>query len=460
MADDVSLETINFAEAFFTHNLTQWTGTPQPKFLFFARFVTTDSTDTKAITTAIKVVDRPKFQMDTHVLNQYNKRRIIQTHQGHSEIHMTIHDIADHRVHDFFQKYWVFYYSQGNYTKETQKTMWSYDKTIDKMLDNGMGYYPASSNNKAFLDHIEIYWMYGGKYNRWDLVNPIIKDYSPDGFDWHAMVETNEISLTIEYEGVLFSKINQDITGNGGGGGDQDPATPPTASGDTAKLAGFDLVADVQNSDGASKSGDGWEGIETVSMRPASISGQKARQQPVQKSNVRQVTKEKPEILRQAQGLGKSPPIIQSVKPQSADDGTVTATDPSTMFTASTVSPVANPYSSDVSSGALDIGPVTFGIVPDNTVKAASNISGSMLDVVGGSIGGSDYGRSLAASLLYYPNANSTNGQTVIRSQNGISFSNNALGVLNVSRDPGAQLGKKLSASSSKPNGVIDWTNL
>ena len=450
---DFSIDSISFAESIFGTNTNNWVNISHPKFLFFAKFITTDNTDTRPVTVAIKSVDRPKFSFQTQHLNQYNKRRIVQTHLEHGEIRMVIHDIVDHRIHDFFQKYWEYYFYQGQYSHDaSNKSKWAYDISLND-FKGPMGYKVQTNGNDAFLDSIQIYSLYGGKYNRWDLVNPKIKDYSPDGYDHHAMVETNEISLTIDYEGVLFSKVNERLepgadSQSGPGGGILTESGMDLADKDInlADDGNWGQNLQLPTADSNVTALSSIRAKQEASYKPASISNIRTRYQP----------EDKPEIIKQVQKISSKTPkkiIPKQAAPQSVSDGMAfQAAEPNMIYSsASSSAPITNPYTTET-----DIGPVTFGKIPSGNVTKAKNLSGSTLDIMTGKIGGSAYAKTLATSLLYYPNT----GQSIIKTKNGISFSDTALGILNVSKNSGVQLGHKLTPSPSSSVGVIDWTNL
>ena len=87
-------------------------GTPRHKFQFFvninfnladqnvANFVNAflDANDRFLVTQAVKNVTMPSMQIETEVLNQYNKKRISQKRINYTPVSMTFHDTVEGRM--------------------------------------------------------------------------------------------------------------------------------------------------------------------------------------------------------------------------------------------------------------------------------------------------------------------------------------------------------------------------
>jgi hypothetical protein len=70
---------------------------------------------------------------------------------------------------------------------------------------SGWGFQPpiGNPNSSYFFSHIEIYYIYGKTYSRYDIVNPKIKTFSPNSMSYE---DSNgaEISMTFDYEGIVY----------------------------------------------------------------------------------------------------------------------------------------------------------------------------------------------------------------------------------------------------------------
>jgi hypothetical protein len=220
------------------------TTVPKPKFLFFVKFyqksafsalsgtVQTPSgisiTNTCNITTSLeemgfvaKMVDKPKVRFQTEVLNQYNKKRLIQTKHEFQPITMKFHDTVDNRIFQMFQAYYKFYYGDAwntsvmNWQNDVvapnfvygsglgANTPWGYNPPTDSLI---------TSTNSYFFDRIEIYQIFNGMYDLFTLVNPKIESFDPDEMNYEDGKGISEITMTIQYEGMILNVTNQSIT--------------------------------------------------------------------------------------------------------------------------------------------------------------------------------------------------------------------------------------------------------
>lgn len=213
MVRDGRMATINYGT-----NLTRLNFIPAAKFLFFVRFVRpmgsgytlrgmSSPTDTSldwsgGLGFTMKRIDRPGMSFQTQVLNQYNKKRVIQTKVEYEPISVTFYDTYDLRIHEMFQQYFRYYYGDGSKTIYD----WSYDVTNRDFRSAPWGFSPnqiANPNDGNFFSHIEIYTFGNGSYTRTDLINPKITKFNPSDLSYEEGLVTQEITMSIEYEGLV-----------------------------------------------------------------------------------------------------------------------------------------------------------------------------------------------------------------------------------------------------------------
>jgi hypothetical protein len=183
-----------------------------------------------------KMVDKPKVRFQTEVLNQYNKKRLIQTKHEFQPITMKFHDTVDNRIFQMFQAYYKFYYGDAYCT---QTTSWQNDVVSQQWQGTGAfnigagvanallglsgngqwGYNPPdnsftsiSTPNSYFYDRIEIYQLFNGLYDMFTLVNPKIVSFDPDDMNVEDGRGTSEITITFQYEGMILNVTNQPIS--------------------------------------------------------------------------------------------------------------------------------------------------------------------------------------------------------------------------------------------------------
>ena len=96
------------------------TGIPRSKHAFIVEFFTTKTTGKKAwrkmldgLSLIVQTCDLPSFQFDTQTLNQYNRKRIIQTKVNWQPINIKFFDTRDNKFQDVMEEYFAWYYKDG-----------------------------------------------------------------------------------------------------------------------------------------------------------------------------------------------------------------------------------------------------------------------------------------------------------------------------------------------------------
>ena len=215
----ILLRDSHLAEVNFTLNNPQFTSIPRIKYMFYVRFVRNSIQNSSnnstvgsnidwnnGISFTVKNIDRPKISYDIQTLNQYNKKRLIQTHVDYQAISIKFHDTVDNTALLMFQEYFSYYYGD---TRNTTTTAWRADQTIGTFVDDAgaWGFSPPIGQNASqtyFFDHLEVYEVYGGNYSQYNLVNPKIISFEPDNLDYANSNTSAEISISLLYEGIIY----------------------------------------------------------------------------------------------------------------------------------------------------------------------------------------------------------------------------------------------------------------
>ena len=70
--------------------------------------------DTSTIGLLVKTIDLPKFKLDTEVLNQYNRKRVIQKKIQYDPISVKFHDDGGDLIRTMWYNYYSYYYKDPN----------------------------------------------------------------------------------------------------------------------------------------------------------------------------------------------------------------------------------------------------------------------------------------------------------------------------------------------------------
>lgn len=205
-----------------------WDGVPKPKFLFYVRFMRSQGTGgtgagtstvdwSKGLGLVVKNVDRPKVAFDVQTLNQYNKKRVVQSRVEYAPVSIKFHDTVDNKVFNMFEEYFRFYYGDP---RATSDVAWQWDQYAQQLKTPGSGNWgfnpPAVDPNFSyFFSRMEIYQLFGGKFARFDLINPKIVSFDPDELDYSNGSLGHEITMNLAFEGIVYQGNNQDLSGNG-----------------------------------------------------------------------------------------------------------------------------------------------------------------------------------------------------------------------------------------------------
>jgi hypothetical protein len=190
------------------------TAPPRPKFLFLVRFVRgVGSGGVKwqdGITFAVRRIDRPSISPQMQVMNQYNKKRLVQTGFKYEPVNIEFHDTLDAVLNSMWQEYSSWYF--GDFRVSNQNS-WRYDVTMPDFKNSGPGFGftlppgpttgPSVLESSQFFERVECYQLYGRNFTRFDLVNPKIAKYDPDDMSYDAVTESHGIRMTLEYEAMV-----------------------------------------------------------------------------------------------------------------------------------------------------------------------------------------------------------------------------------------------------------------
>jgi len=211
---------------------------PRNKFLFHSYFnINTEQVpflanafadlDLMQIGLMIKTIQLPKFTLETETLNQYNRKRVIQKKINYGPLTMTFHDDSENVVRNMWYNYYAYYYKDPSQTylspRATNGSMGQLQSQAGFAYNardiydnnrpvNDWGYvgesYSDSGNSPsgkpAFFRDITVYGLSQHKWVSYVLVNPLIKSWDHDTYNYSEGAGTMQNSMTIEYETVKY----------------------------------------------------------------------------------------------------------------------------------------------------------------------------------------------------------------------------------------------------------------
>ena len=219
---------------------------PKFKYLFYVRFGLNTvgipalnqifpSSSNSELGLMVKSADLPSYQFDVDTMNQYNRKRLVQTKINYQPATIIFHDDGSDLVRNMWYNYFSYYYkdpshkyqnvpaqsgtpgdiggltqsradynSRDTYIAERNQNDWGF---VGESYEDATGGVPSGGKPRFFND-ITIYSFNQHKFSQYTLINPIISDWKHDTHDYGEGTGIMEHSMTIQYETVKYYSGN------------------------------------------------------------------------------------------------------------------------------------------------------------------------------------------------------------------------------------------------------------
>lgn len=182
---------------------------PKQKFLYHVAFNINEaalkSIDLKErhkneINMLVKSTDLPNFKITTETLNQYNRKKNVQTTHKYNEINIKFHDDNMGLVNQLWQNYYSYYYADSNAAQNAG----TYNRTATRNFDYVTSNFGLDNGSTLpFFNYITIYQMARHEYVSYKLINPIITSWNHNNLDY-SQNTGHDNSVTLAYEAVAY----------------------------------------------------------------------------------------------------------------------------------------------------------------------------------------------------------------------------------------------------------------
>jgi len=185
---------------------------------------------------AVKSVKLPSYTFDTHTMNQYNRKRIIQTKIKYDPIDINFHDDNGNLIRNMWYNYYTYYYKDASIpvasvsgrqaqqtgngsTNSPNNTNYNSRNIYSQSItgDTNWGYIgetpdSPSTNIQAgngqtkipFFKNVTIFGFNQHNYVAYTLINPIINRFAHDTYNYAEGNGTMENTMTLDYETVKY----------------------------------------------------------------------------------------------------------------------------------------------------------------------------------------------------------------------------------------------------------------
>jgi hypothetical protein len=184
--------------------------------------------DATNLSYVVKTVDLPKFTIDNETLNQYNRKRVIQTRINYDPVNIVFHDDGGDVVRNIWYNYFSYYYKDpsqkylnennqnGSIGPSANRTAgFGYntrDIYADDRIVNDWGFIGESFNDGTssasgkppFFRDIRIFGFDQHKFAEYILINPIITNWQHDQYNYSEGGGIMQNTMSIAYETVKY----------------------------------------------------------------------------------------------------------------------------------------------------------------------------------------------------------------------------------------------------------------
>jgi hypothetical protein len=219
----------DYTHASKTFRTNSYENAPKLKFLFHTYF-SINPTGYPVSTNfglLVKEIKLPQFSFNTVQMNQYNRKRIIQTKIKYDPIEITFHDDNGNHVTQLWESYYRYYYNDttkpgnvlpGNAGAPPQGGPNDYNSRNiydpDLSRDNDWGFNGGQTKNDGtkapFFKNITIFGFNQHNYTAYTLINPAITSFGHDTYNYSEGGGTMTNRMTIDYETVVYNYGNLD----------------------------------------------------------------------------------------------------------------------------------------------------------------------------------------------------------------------------------------------------------
>jgi len=228
----------DYRHAAKTFRTDGYANSPRFKYLFHVYFnINTDIPkireifdvgQTSTVGLLVKTIDLPSYEIDVEVLNQYNRKRLIQKKISYQPINVTFHDDGGDLIRRLWYNYYSYYYkdpsqkylnvnntngsigplqTQSNGGTYTARDIYAASRVVNDWGYIGEGYFDGTNSDSGkppFFRDITVYGLNQHQWVSYVLINPMISAWKHDTYDYSQDTGIMENSMTLSYETVKY----------------------------------------------------------------------------------------------------------------------------------------------------------------------------------------------------------------------------------------------------------------
>ena len=211
----------DYTHAAKTFRTNSYQYAPKLKFLFHTYFsLNTSIGDQTNFGLLVKEIKLPSFQFQNSQMNQYNRKRIVQTKIKYDPIDITFHDDNGNQATKLWEAYYKYYYNDStkpgsvltgrgagsSVNNYNDRNIYKESITGDDDWGFNGGQTDAATGKKMpFFKNITIFGFNQHNFTAYTLINPVINNFSHDTYNYAEGGGTMSNKMTIDYETVVYN---------------------------------------------------------------------------------------------------------------------------------------------------------------------------------------------------------------------------------------------------------------
>jgi hypothetical protein len=232
----------DYSHASKTFRTNAYELSPRTKFLFHVYFNINiggipslanafPNSDIGTIGMMVKSIDLPSYGINVDTMNQYNRKRLIQTKIDYNPVNIVFNDDQGDLIRNLWYNYYSYYYKDPSQKYENttningsigalqtlqngfdynNKEIYNGSREVQDWGYIGEGYNDSSyltgstSGKPPFFRDIKIYGLSQKKFASYVLINPMISEFRHDTYDYSQGGGTMTNTMTLKYETVKY----------------------------------------------------------------------------------------------------------------------------------------------------------------------------------------------------------------------------------------------------------------
>lgn len=212
----------DYTHASKTFRTNSYQYAPKLKFLFHTYFeLNTSLGDQTNFGLLVKEIKLPQFSFQTAQMNQYNRKRIVQTKIKYEPIEISFHDDNGNQATKLWEAYYQYYYNDSTkpgsvlannrggaaVTTGDYNSRNIYNTSISG--DDDWGFSGGQNNGDGvktpFFKNITVFGFNQHNFTAYTLINPVITSFGHDTYNYGEGSGTMTNRMTIDYETVVYN---------------------------------------------------------------------------------------------------------------------------------------------------------------------------------------------------------------------------------------------------------------